>query len=81
MQKCQLCGRWFKGKKADHVCEIDRVYEERECVICHTMFIPAHDVYSGRTQPDLLLGKLPKSKEESGWCRAGASVQREGKRG
>ena len=41
MQKCQLCGRWFKGKKADHVCEIDRVYEERECVICHTMFIPA----------------------------------------
>lgn len=35
MQKCQLCGRWFKGKKADHVCEIDRVYEERECVICH----------------------------------------------
>lgn len=75
MQKCQLCGRWFKGKKADHVCKIDRVYEERG-----VRYLP-HDVYSGRKQPDLLLGKLPKSKEESGWCRAGASVQREGKRG
>lgn len=41
MQKCQLCGRWFKGKKADHVCNTDCVHEERECVICHTMFIPA----------------------------------------
>lgn len=40
MQKCQLCGRWFKGKKADHVCNTDCDYEERECVICHTMFIP-----------------------------------------
>lgn len=41
MQKCQLCGRWIRGKKADHVCPPP--LDPRTCPICGQVFTPLKD--------------------------------------